>query len=72
MYTDEKYARYIGWGHSTWQEGVRLARAAGVKRLVIFHHDPEHEDDMLDAVGRELEQALPGSVVAREGLVLEP
>jgi phosphoribosyl 1,2-cyclic phosphodiesterase len=72
MYTDDEYPRYTGWGHSTWQEGVRLARAAGVKRLVIFHHDPEHDDDMLDAIGRELEQALPGSVVAREGLVLEP
>jgi len=72
MYTDDEYPRYIGWGHSTWQEGVRLARAAGVKRLVIFHHDPEHDDDLLDAIGRELEQALPGSVVAREGLVLEP
>ncbi len=72
MYTDDEYPRYTGWGHSTWQEGVRLARAAGVKRLVIFHHDPEHDDDMLDAIGRELERALPGSVVAREGLVLEP
>jgi phosphoribosyl 1,2-cyclic phosphodiesterase len=72
MYTDDEYPRYAGWGHSTWQEGVRLCRAAEVKRLAIFHHDPEHDDDMLDAVGAELEKLMPGSVVAREGLVLEP
>lgn len=72
MYTDDEYRGYVGWGHSTWQEGVRLCKAAGVKRLVVFHHDPEHDDDMLDGIGREVERALPGSVVAHEGLVLEP
>lgn len=72
MYTDEEYPRFATWGHSTWQEGVRLCRQAGAKRLVVFHHDPDHDDDMLDGIGREVEKALPGSVVAREGLVLEP
>jgi phosphoribosyl 1,2-cyclic phosphodiesterase len=72
MYTDEEYAKsYVGWGHSTWQEGVRLSKAAGVKKLVVFHHDPDHDDDRLDAIGREAEAALPGTVVAREGMVLE-
>jgi phosphoribosyl 1,2-cyclic phosphodiesterase len=72
MYTDEEYARsYVGWGHSTWQEAVRLCRAAAARRLAVFHHDPDHSDDMLDAIGRELEQAFPGSVMAREGLTLE-
>ena len=33
-----------GWGHSTWQEGVRLANAAEVKRFGIFHHEPERTD----------------------------
>jgi phosphoribosyl 1,2-cyclic phosphodiesterase len=73
MYTDEEYAQsFVGWGHSTWQEGVRLARRAGVKKLVIFHHDPEHDDARLDAIAREAEAALPGTVLAREGLVLRP
>jgi phosphoribosyl 1,2-cyclic phosphodiesterase len=72
MYTDDEYGRYVGWGHSTWQEGVRLCRQAGVKRLVVFHHDPEHDDDMLDGVAREVAAAIPGSVVAQEGMVLEP
>jgi phosphoribosyl 1,2-cyclic phosphodiesterase len=72
MYTDDEYRRYVGWGHSTWQEGVRLCKEAGVKRLAVFHHDPEHDDDMLDGVAREVERLMPGSVVAHEGLVLEP
>jgi phosphoribosyl 1,2-cyclic phosphodiesterase len=72
MYTDEEYRRYVGWGHSTWQEGVRLCREAGAKRLAVFHHDPDHDDEMLDGIAREVQKLLPGSVVAHEGLVLEP
>jgi phosphoribosyl 1,2-cyclic phosphodiesterase len=71
MYTDSEYDTYVGWGHSTWQEGVRLCRAARAKRLAVFHHDPEHDDDMLDGIARELEKQLPGSVVAKDGLVLQ-
>ena len=70
-YTVEEYPAKRGWGHSTWQEGVRLCQAAGAKRLVVFHHDPDHDDDTLDAIAREVEQAMPGSLLAREGLVLE-
>ncbi len=71
MYTDEEYANgHVGWGHSTWQEGVRLCRAAGARRLVVFHHDPDHDDDMLDGIAREVEAALPGSILARDGLTL--
>jgi len=73
MYTDEEYARsYVGWGHSTWQEAVRLCKAARVKKLVVFHHDPDHDDDRMDAIGREVAAALPGAEVAREGMVLAP
>ena len=70
MYTDADCDAYVGWGHSTWQEGVRLCRAAGAKRLAVFHHDPEHDDDMLDGIAREVEKELPGSIVARDGLVV--
>jgi phosphoribosyl 1,2-cyclic phosphodiesterase len=72
MYTDDEYRRYVGWGHSTWQEGIRLCQEAKVKRMVVFHHEPEHDDEMLDGIAREVDKALPGSVVAYEGLVLEP
>ena len=71
MYTDGEWAQgHIGWGHSTWQEAVRLCQSAGAKRLVVFHHSPDHDDDMLDAIAREVEAELPGSILAREGLEL--
>ena len=72
MYTDDEYRKYVGWGHSTWQEGIRLCKQAGAKRMVVFHHDPDHDDEVLDGIAREVDKALPGSMVAHEGLVLEP
>ena len=71
-YTDEEFPKYTTWGHSTWQEGVRLCEAAGVERLVIFHHDPSHEDAFMDRVAEAAERARPGTIVAREGMVLRP
>ena len=67
-YTDEEYARFRGWGHSTWQEGARLCEAAGAARLAAFHHDPAHDDDTMDRIAEALERERPGSFVAREGL----
>ena len=52
-YTDDEYPTYRGWGHSTWQEGLKLAKAAGVKQYVVFHHDPSHDDAFMDGVARE-------------------
>jgi phosphoribosyl 1,2-cyclic phosphodiesterase len=69
-YTDDEWPSRVGWGHSTWQEGVRLAEAAGVKVLAIFHHDPEHDDRFLDCVAAEASARRPGTVVATEGTVL--
>ena len=48
QYTDKEYKRTRGWGHSTYAETVDLALAAGVKRLGLFHHDPDRTDDDLD------------------------
>lgn len=71
-YSDAEYPRYKGYGHSTWEEGVRLADAAAVKSLVIFHHDPSHDDDHMDRIAAAAEKVRPGTVVAREGMVLTP
>lgn len=69
-YTEEEYPPNAGRGHSTWQQGVRLAEAAGAKRLAIFHHDPAHDDAVLDRITREAEAAWPGAIIAAEGLTL--
>ncbi len=69
-YTDEEYLARVGWGHSTWQEGVKLARAAGVGRLVLFHHEPDHDDEIMERIEAEAAAALPGTIAAREGVTL--
>jgi phosphoribosyl 1,2-cyclic phosphodiesterase len=70
-YTDEEYysekSSKVGWGHSTWQQAVKVAKAANVKKLVIFHHDPLHNDDFLDNIGEQVGQQFPDSLIAREG-----
>jgi phosphoribosyl 1,2-cyclic phosphodiesterase len=71
-YTDEEYPHFRTWGHSTWREGVKLCEAANAKTFVAFHHDPDHDDAFMDGVAKDLEQYRPGSVVAKEGLVLRP
>lgn len=70
QYTPEEYPTKVGWGHSTWQAGADLARAAGVPQLVLFHHDPNRTDAQLAAIEAEAHANLPGTVAAREGMVL--
>ena len=70
QYTPEEYRNKIGWGHSTWQAGADLARAAGVAQLVLFHHDPNRTDAQLAALEATAAAELPGTVAAREGMVL--
>jgi ribonuclease BN (tRNA processing enzyme) len=65
-YTDKEFVNKIGWGHSTWQEAVRLSKAANVKSLAIFHHDPDHEDRFMEQVENEARQLWSGAFVARE------
>ncbi|MBI4537716.1 MAG: response regulator [candidate division NC10 bacterium] len=50
QYTPEELERRRGWGHSAWTDVVDLAAAAKVKRLVLFHHDPDHSDAFLDSL----------------------
>ncbi len=69
-YTDDEFPNYIGWGHSTWQQAVRLAEAAGVKKVAIFHHDPDHDDAFMERVATAAQQAHKGAFVARDGLEL--
>ena len=53
QYTDEEYPSHVGWGHGSITTAVSLAVDAQVKKLVLFHHDPNHDDAALDEmVGR--------------------
>lgn len=70
-YTEVEFPRHVGWGHSTWNEGMRLCRAAGAQRLAIFHHEPDHDDAFMDQLEAEATAAWEKIVVAREGMLLE-
>ena len=48
QFTNEEYANRLGWGHSTIEYATDVALAAGVKRLALFHHDPGHDDTVMD------------------------
>jgi hypothetical protein len=58
QYTEEEYASCVGWGHSTYRHAFEFAAQVGAKRLVPFHHDPSHDDDMLDRVAGRFDPTL--------------
>ncbi|MEA2980032.1 MAG: hypothetical protein QOF09_1855 [Alphaproteobacteria bacterium] len=70
-YTDAELQSHVGWGHSTWQQGIRLVTAAKAGRLCLFHHDPDHDDAFMDKIGIAAKAARPGTIVASEGLQIE-
>ena len=67
-YTEDEFPSKVGWGHSTWEEGVRLCQAAGAKRLGIFHHDPEHDDAFMDDIAQQAAKKWAGTFVIQENM----
>ena len=66
-YTDEEYPNFKGWGHSTWQEAVKIAKAANVKQTFLFHHDPSHNDKKMDEIASAVSSIHSGIRPAIEG-----
>jgi phosphoribosyl 1,2-cyclic phosphodiesterase len=69
-YSDESFPRRRGWGHSTWQEGIRLCRIASARRPCLFHHAPEAGDAAMADLASRAARLCPEVVVAREGMCL--
>ncbi len=67
---DSEMERYRGFGHSTWQQAVRLAREAGARQIGFTHHAPWRTDAELDAAGRDAKEEFPDSFFAHDGQVL--
>jgi phosphoribosyl 1,2-cyclic phosphodiesterase len=70
-FTEEEIVSRADWGHSTWARGVRMADEAGVKHLCLFHHDPSHDDDFMDTLAAEANDVRAGTIVAREGQIID-
>lgn len=70
-FTEEEIVTRAGWGHSTWVRGIRLAEKAGAKQLCLFHHDPSHDDEFMDSLAVDANEARPGTTTAREGQIID-
>jgi phosphoribosyl 1,2-cyclic phosphodiesterase len=66
QYTPEELKHKKGWGHSSWEQAIEVARQAGVKQLALTHHDPDHDDDFLRRVEEECQRQFPNVVLARD------
>ena len=61
----------MGWGHSTFAAATEIAKAAKVKKLLLFHHDPLQSDDAVREKEKRAKALFPSSLAAYEGLVLD-
>jgi ribonuclease BN (tRNA processing enzyme) len=69
QYLPEEYlAKKQGWGHSHWREGVNVVMESGAKQLVLFHHDPDHGDPLIDAIVQDARNYYPHVQAAAEGM----
>jgi phosphoribosyl 1,2-cyclic phosphodiesterase len=72
QYTDQEYhgghLNKAGWGHSTVRMAAEAARAAKVGQLILYHHDPEHDDAEIGRLEQLAQSIFPRSHAAREGM----
>ena len=69
-YTPAEYETKKGWGHSTWAEGIKLAKLAKAKRLYLFHHDPSHDDKTMEKILADARKEHKAVHLSYEGLEL--
>ena len=70
QYLDAEYEGHVGWGHSTIGHAIAYATHVGARRLVAFHHDPWHDDDLLDRTYASLEDTTVPVTPAMEGMTV--
>jgi len=71
QYTPDELKEKKGWGHSTWEQAIEVAKQASVKKLCLFHHDPDHDDTFLSNLEIECQKHFPNVFLAREGHQVE-
>jgi phosphoribosyl 1,2-cyclic phosphodiesterase len=67
QYTPESYKTHRGWGHSTWENATIVAKEARAKRLLLFHHDPIHDDETMTRIANEAKELFENTEAAWEG-----
>ena len=68
QYTPEQMPNHKGWGHSTWEHCTEVASKAKAKKLILFHHNPDHGDSILEGIEQEAKKLFENTISAREGM----
>jgi ribonuclease BN (tRNA processing enzyme) len=76
QYTAEEYEKHLGWGHTSFEHAINNANKAGVKELVLFHHDPNRTDAQLEKLEQDYQKRVAGKtsmqiMMAKEGSTIE-
>ena len=71
QYTPGEMPNHEGWGHSSWEDAVRIAADLDAKKLVLTSHDPARSDDALDAIVEQARQRFENTEAAIPGLTIE-
>jgi len=71
QYTTEELEARRGWGHSSYDQALQVAEMAGIKRLAMTHHDPNHDDEFLTRMEKLCQERFKECVLAKEGMELE-
>lgn len=71
QFTPEEYPKYVGWGHSTYDEGIKIAQLANIKELHLCHHAPEHDDDFIDKIQKNAQMRFANSFAIQENWEIE-
>jgi ribonuclease BN (tRNA processing enzyme) len=76
QYNTAEFEKHLGWGHSSFEYAIETAAQAGVKKLVLFHHDPGRTDEQLQSLEDKYKKQIRGKsgpeiIMAREGLTIE-
>jgi phosphoribosyl 1,2-cyclic phosphodiesterase len=67
QFTPEEYEKRHGWGHSTWLQATEVAKQTRAKKLVLFHHDPGHSDEVMQIILADARAHFPETYLAVEG-----
>ena len=67
-FTDKELPYHKGWGHSSWQQSVALAKKSNTKKLILFHHSPENNVESIRNIEKDAQNEFPNTLAAREGL----
>ena len=70
QFTPEEYPKHRGWGHTTWLHVTQVAKQAGVKKLVLSHHDPSHTDEIMQTILSQAREHFPETYLASEGMTI--